>query len=196
MVDNIFPLFSVCIFGDVALAAYVFIYAKYSTDRGYVVKIGGAGLAAFALVSVYAILVAVGAIPQSNHQLGVVLGYLADAVTFILFLSPFEKLKLVLETKSAEAIPVFICGIIFANSVLWLINGFIDSDLFIIVPNVVGILLTGSQLTVYYIYRPGRFQKQECAATLDVVVIDGEDTSSSSPKSPSFASLESPKPAI
>ncbi|KAG3118120.1 hypothetical protein PI125_g3150 [Phytophthora idaei] len=92
-------------------------------------------------------------IHQSRDQLGDVFGYLANVTTFALFLSPFEKIKVVIETKSSAAIPVLLCGIIFVNSSLWLVNGIVDDDLFIVVPNVVGVTLTAVQLTLYYIYR-------------------------------------------
>eukprot|EP00644_Phytophthora_capsici_P018322 jgi/Phyca11/131975/e_gw1.125.28.1 len=160
VVKNIFPLFSVCVFGDVVLSIYVAIYAKYCPDRAYVTRTFVLGFAPFVLVTAYAILVAVGAINQSRDQLGDVLGYLANVVTFALFLSPFEKIKLVIATKSSAAIPVLLCSIIFINSSLWLVNGIVDDDLFIVVPNVVGVMLTAIQLTLYYTYRPGRHVPQ------------------------------------
>ncbi|KAE9079930.1 hypothetical protein PF007_g23248 [Phytophthora fragariae] len=155
-VKNIFPLFSVCIFGDIVLVLYVAIYAKWYPDRKYVKKCLVLGAVSFVLVTLYAILVACDAIPQSRHQHGVVLGYVADVATFALYVSPFEKIKLVIKTKSSAAIPVLLCSIIFINSSLWLANGIVDDDLFIVVPNVVGVLLTTIQLTLYFIYRPGK----------------------------------------
>ncbi|KAG3251691.1 hypothetical protein PI124_g3725 [Phytophthora idaei] len=130
------------------------IYAYiYCPDRAYVMRILVLGSIAFVLVTAYALLVAGGAIHQSRDQLGDVFGYLANVTTFALFLSPFEKIKVVIETKSSAAIPVLLCGIIFVNSSLWLVNGIVDDDLFIVVPNVVGVTLTAVQLTLYYIYR-------------------------------------------
>ncbi|GMF24411.1 unnamed protein product [Phytophthora lilii] len=196
-VKNIFPLFSVCVFGDMVLALYVGIYAKYCPNRVYMVKCIVVGAVPFVLVTLYAILVAVEAIPQSRHQLGVVLGYLADATTFALFVSPFEKVKLVIETKSSAAIPVLLCGIIFVNSSLWLINGIIDDDLFIIVPNIVGVLLSAVQLTLYYMYRPNKqsasdtSEKSELDAVADLE--QGTVVQGPIPKSPVFVSLVSPK---
>ncbi|OWY91172.1 MtN3-like protein, partial [Phytophthora megakarya] len=115
IVKNIFPLFSVCVFGDIILSIYIAIYVKYCPDRIYVVKT-----------------IVMGTIP------------------FVL------KIKLVIKTKSSAAIPVLLSGIMFVNCGLWLINGIIDNDLFIIVPNIAGVSLTAVQLTLYYIYRPSK----------------------------------------
>ncbi|EGZ06694.1 hypothetical protein PHYSODRAFT_427517, partial [Phytophthora sojae] len=93
---------------------------------------------------------------QSRHQPGVIFSYFPDVVMFALFLLPFEKLKLVVETKCSSAIPVLLCSIIFVNSGLWLISGIVDDDLFIVVLNAVGVLLAAIQITLYSIYRPGR----------------------------------------
>ncbi|KAG3161776.1 hypothetical protein PC128_g20740 [Phytophthora cactorum] len=197
IVSNIFPLFSVCVFGDIILALYVAIYAKYCPDRAYVMRILVLGSIAFVLVTAYALLVAGGAIRQSRDQLGDVFGYLANVTTFALFLSPFEKIKVVIETKSSAAIPVLLCGIIFVNSSLWLVNGIVDDDLFIVVPNVVGVTLTAVQLTLYYIYRPSRHISSADTgdSELDVVVDLEMNTTAkmSTPKSPAFVSLMSPK---
>ncbi|KAK1938990.1 Bidirectional sugar transporter SWEET15 [Phytophthora citrophthora] len=187
--ENIFPLFSVCVFGDIVLVLYVAIYAKYCPDRAYVTRTFFLGMVPFVLVTAYAILVAVDVISQSRHQLGVVLGYLADATTFALFLSPFEKIKLVIATKSAAAIPVYLCGITFVNSFLWVANGIIEDDLFILVPNAVGAVLTGIQLTLCYIYRPATEDSSDSSLEM------GRKTEST-PKRPSFVALASPKTPV
>ncbi|POM69297.1 MtN3-like protein [Phytophthora palmivora] len=196
VVENIFPLFSVCVFGDIVLVIYVAIYAKYCPDRAYVVKTIIVGAIPFVLVTVYAILVAVKAIDQSRSQFGDILGYLANVATFALYVSPFEKIKLVIKTKSSAAIPVLLCGIIFINSSLWLINGIIDNDLFIVVPNVAGVTLTAIQLTLYYIYRPDRHTSSMDTADSELTTLDletGTTTKVWSPNSSVFVAVVSPK---
>ncbi|GMF57709.1 unnamed protein product [Phytophthora fragariaefolia] len=176
------------------------IYAKWCPDRKYVVKCLVMGMVPFALVTLYAVLFACGAVPQSRHQLGVVLGYLANVATFALFLSPFEKVKLVIQTKSSAAIPVLLCTIIFVNSGLWLINGIVDDDLFIVVPNIVGVTLSAIQLTLYYVYRSNR--SVSSAETGDSELDAVEDLESGEViqvwlrKNHSFVSVISPKVSI
>ncbi|KAL4174973.1 hypothetical protein KRP22_006901 [Phytophthora ramorum] len=196
-VKNIFPLFSVCVYGDVVATLYIVIYAKWCSDRVYVAKsIVVAGIL-LALVTTYAVLVASGAISQSRHQLGLVLGYLANVATFAMYISPLEKLKLVIQTKSSAAIPALLCGIIFVNSTLWLINGIVDDDLFIVVPNVVGLLLSATQLTLYVIYRPKKEVSAADTSGSEINAVLGLETGISEqvalPKSPAFALLVSPK---
>lgn len=200
-VANYFPLVFVCVFGEVVLLPFMVVYARYCSDKAYVVKIILAGLAPIALSSLYVVLQVSGAIPQSHHSLSVVLGYLADATTFALFISPLEKIRLVLATKSSAAIPVLMCSVIFLNSVLWVINGLLDSDLFIIVPNSVGIVLTGMQVALYFVYRPGRHVADATSVAnadsgdkkIDIVVdIDVAVDPTATPKSPVYEPLRSP----
>lgn len=197
VVDNMFPLFALFAFGEIILFPFVFIYARYCSDRKSVATTIGAGLLPILLVSLYAILVAVDVIHQSRHSLGVVLGYLADATSFVLFIAPFEKLRLVIATKSSAAIPALLCAVIGINCLLWLINGIVNRDLFIIVPNIVGIALSVMQLVVYFMYRTDRLTP---AASVDnkavdvVIEVPGFDVAPlpCSPISPAYEPLRSP----
>ncbi|ETP04744.1 hypothetical protein F441_18538 [Phytophthora nicotianae CJ01A1] len=195
IVKNIFPLFSVCVFGDIVVALYVMFYAKYCSDQVYVVNTLIIGGIPFVLLTVHAILVAVGAIDQSRDQLGVVFGYLANITTFAVFMSPFEKIRLVIETKSSAAIPVFLCALNLINSGLWVVNGVVDNDLFIIVPNAVGVALSGIQVILYYNYRPNRdiVSASKAGSEQDVVMDLEVDTATKTSTSSVFAHLVSPK---
>ncbi|ETL28608.1 hypothetical protein L916_18064, partial [Phytophthora nicotianae] len=191
IVKNIFPLFSVCVFGDIVVALYVMFYAKYCSDQVYVVNTLIIGGIPFVLLTVHAILVAVGAIDQSRDQLGVVFGYLANITTFAVFMSPFEKIRLVIETKSSAAIPVFLCALNLINSGLWVVNGVVDNDLFIIVPNAVGVALSGIQVILYYNYRPNRdiASASKAGSEQDVVMDLEVDTATKTSTSSVFAHL-------
>ncbi|OWZ03162.1 MtN3-like protein [Phytophthora megakarya] len=155
------------------------------------------GAIPFVLVTGYAILVAVKVINQPRSQFGDILGYLANVATFALFMSPFEKIKLVFQTKSSAAIPVLLCAIIFANSSLWLINGIVDDDLFIVVPNVVGVSLTVAQLSLFYIYRPSRNNSSVYRDDDEIDVVVNLEMGTTvkvwTSNSPTFAALTSPK---
>jgi hypothetical protein len=73
-IDNIFPLLSVCIFGEIATIVLITIYVRYCDDRVYVAKTLAYGLVPIILVTIYFILVESGAVHQSNHSFGLVLG--------------------------------------------------------------------------------------------------------------------------
>jgi solute carrier family 50 protein (sugar transporter) len=188
----------VCIFGEIATIVLITIYVRYCDDRVYVAKTLAYGLVPIILVTIYFILVESGAVHQSNHSFGLVLGYLSDATTFILFASPFEKIKHVILTKSSAAIPVLMCVVICINSLLWLINGIADNDLFILVPNSVGVVITLIQIALYFVYRPGRLVpvngmvNDKIDVVVDVDVAMDAKTPMCSPKSPVFQLLSSP----
>jgi len=185
----------VCIFGEITTTALIIIYARYCNDRVYLVKTLATGLVPIALVTLYFILVESGAVHQSNNQFVAVLGYLSDATTFVLFLSPFEKIKHVIATKSSAAIPVLVCIVICINSLLWIVNGIADKDLFILVPNAVGVVLSLIQIALYYVYRPGGLAPINDSGDGKVqVLVDGGllIDAKTPPTSPAFQPMPSP----
>jgi solute carrier family 50 protein (sugar transporter) len=180
---NIFPLFSVCVFAEFMSILYIIFYTYHCSDRVYVAKAVGLGLVVFVPVTVYLILAEVDVIDQSDDQVGDILGYLAVAMNFVLYLSPLEKVKQVLVTKSAASIPVLMSGAIGSNSLLWFVTGVVDHDIFLLVPNAVGAVLGAVQVLLYFIYHPGR-----TATSKD----DLERQDLVSPTIPAFEPLASP----
>lgn len=187
----------VSVFGEVVAIIYIAWYAHWSSDRLYVAKAVAVGLVVFSLVTAYSVLVETGTLSQPREQFNSVLGYLADTVNFVLYLSPLEKVKSVLITKSAESIPVLMSAMICTNCFLWFLTGVVDDDLFILVPNAVGTVLSASQVALFFVYRPRPRLVPESGehpakidAEVDLEV--GESSSLRSPVNLAFQPLVSP----
>lgn len=194
---NIFPLFSVCVFAEFMSILYIIFYAYHCDNRVYVAKAVGLGLVVFVPVTVYLILAEVDVIHQTDSQVGDILGYLAVAMNFVLYLSPLEKVKQVLVTKSAASIPVLMSSAIGFNSLLWFVTGVVDHDIYLLASNAVGTVLSATQVVLYFIYRPGRHSSAPATGdpskeALQVDLEMQELATRGSPRSPAFQPLASP----
>ena len=78
------------------------------------------------------------------------------ALTVCLFASPLSVMKLVIEKKSAAAIPLPFTVASFINCFLWSVMGLVvTGDINIIIPNVLGLLCTVAQLALKFYYGDG-----------------------------------------
>ncbi|KAF4145219.1 Sugar efflux transporter for intercellular exchange [Phytophthora infestans] len=153
-------------FGQLAAAVFNLIYFHWSSKqaRKDTLKLYVAALVLHCMITIYFVLSLAGATGQSNYDSSNLLGYFGVLINVCMFASPFATLQHVVQTKSAASIPFNLSLMIFASSVLWVATGLLDSDYFITGLNLAGVVLGAIQITLYYIYRPGRGKIGELAA--------------------------------
>lgn len=81
-----------------------------------------------------------------------VLGYICCSVTIMFFAAPCCMIADVIKKRSAEMLPLPLIFMSFVSSVQWLAFGMIAKDPFIQVPNLLGAILSGMQLSLFCIY--------------------------------------------
>lgn len=155
---SIFPLFVTFVVGSVLAIGYLTVYFRYTLERARVRKLITGILLWNALILLLSFSGEqfLGITSLSNEDTGEWVGYIADAISILLYASPFATLKRVIKTKSVATIPITMVVVgAFSNS-LWVFYGFAFSDMIIAVPNVVCVLCGCVQTVVYVIYRPKR----------------------------------------
>ncbi|KAL3269191.1 hypothetical protein HHI36_008274 [Cryptolaemus montrouzieri] len=80
------------------------------------------------------------------------LGLICTMVTIFFFATPLVSLLHVLKVHSTESLPFPIIFSSFLVSAQWLIYGVLLGDPFIQIPNFLGCVLTGFQLSLFYCY--------------------------------------------
>ncbi|CAG9860465.1 unnamed protein product [Phyllotreta striolata] len=80
------------------------------------------------------------------------LGLICSGVTIVFFAAPLASLLHVIRVKSTESLPYHLIFSSFIVSLQWLIYGFVLKDTYIQIPNLIGSLLSGFQLTLFLIY--------------------------------------------
>ncbi|XP_027349538.1 bidirectional sugar transporter SWEET16-like [Abrus precatorius] len=86
------------------------------------------------------------------------LGMLCSGLTIIMYASPLLAMKTVIKTKCVEYMPFLLSFFMFLNGGVWALYALLVKDFFIGVPNLIGLILGSTQLTVYVIYK----RKAEC----------------------------------
>ncbi|CAH1110595.1 unnamed protein product [Psylliodes chrysocephalus] len=80
------------------------------------------------------------------------LGLICSGVTILFFAAPLASLLHVIKVKSTESLPYHLIFSSFIVSLQWLIYGFVLKDTFIQIPNFIGSILSGFQLSLFLIY--------------------------------------------
>lgn len=154
MKHNIFPIWTSTFTGELLSIAYISVYLKFTTNRPYVLKTAGIVVAILLVVSIYVLLGISGVTNQTHSQVKDVLGYIADLASICFFASPTERIKRVLQTKSVAPIPIQMCCMGVVTNSLWVAYGFASHDPIVIIPNVISLAFTTTQLVLYVIYMP------------------------------------------
>ncbi|KAF1788906.1 SWEET sugar transporter [Phytophthora cactorum] len=152
-----FPLLGSQLFGEIVGILYNIVYYRWSPERSandYV----SSTRSPFRLVCGHTVRRArrLGVFGQTKSEVGTSLGYVGCAFSLSMFSSPLATLKHVVSTKSSASIPINMCTMILVSTALWTGSGIVDDDYFVAVINTVGVVLSCTQIAIYFMYRPGK----------------------------------------
>lgn len=156
IVGNIFPLFSVCLFGCVIAIAYSIVFYLLSEDRQHVCRLWVYVTAFSVVVAVYAGIGIAGVTDQPRNQVEKILGFVATAVNICLFASPLATMRHVVITKDASSMPITMSAVALLSGSLWVVVGIDDSDFFVTGSNGIGVVLSVAQIVLYWTFRPSK----------------------------------------
>lgn len=179
MTNNILPLFASSLFGEIVATGCTLVYLKYSLNRAYVLRTVAVGAIIFFITTLYVVLGTIGVMNQSLKQVCTIHGYISVVINVFMFISPLEKVRMVVQTQNSSSIPVNLSVMIFVNCCLWDIVAIVKSDTFLLVPNVIGVVLSAIQLSLYYIYRQPKDVEQVVSKidAAEILIQDAEKIS-------------------
>ncbi|KAG6592668.1 MtN3-like protein [Phytophthora cinnamomi] len=157
--DNILPLFVNCVFGMLTSIVFGGIYYRWSDDRVHVHKLCAVAFVAMALYTIYYILGTSGVTNQTDDAVEKTLGVFSDIVSLVLYASPLETMKKVIQTKDATTLPIIISVIFLTNTTVWTVFAIADDDMFVTVPNAIGMLVCIAQVVLYMMFPPQNAKK-------------------------------------
>ncbi|KAI5061479.1 hypothetical protein GOP47_0023984 [Adiantum capillus-veneris] len=114
-------------------------------------------------------------ISTKGSQRVFVVGAICSAISVSMYASPLVALRSVIRTKSVEFMPFFLSLFLFLNGGVWALYALLVKDVFIGIPNVIGFVLGGVQLTLYVYYK--NFGKTLKKSTQEKTSFNGENTS-------------------
>lgn len=105
---------------------------------------------------------------HSNTFLSIVLihlsGYICCTITVLFFAAPCCMLMDVFRKKSTDMLPLPLILMSFIGSVQWFAFGLIANDLFLQIPNLLGAMLSGTQLALFCVY-PNKIRSSSAATS-------------------------------
>ncbi|EGZ23424.1 hypothetical protein PHYSODRAFT_310760 [Phytophthora sojae] len=138
LVGNFLPLFANCVFGMLTSVVFGGIYYRWSDDRVHIHKLCAVAFVAMALYTIYYVLGTSSVTNQSDASVEKTLGVISDVVSLVLYASPLETMKKVIQTKDATTLPIIISTIFLTNTVVWTVFAIVDDDMFVMAPNPIG----------------------------------------------------------
>ncbi|KAK8959005.1 Bidirectional sugar transporter SWEET4 [Platanthera guangdongensis] len=88
----------------------------------------------------------------THERRSLVVGIICIFFGTLMYVAPLAVMKLVIQTKSVEYMPLFLSLASFFNGVCWTTYALLRFDLFITIPNSLGILFCLAQLLLHIIY--------------------------------------------
>ncbi|MQL89892.1 hypothetical protein Taro_022481, partial [Colocasia esculenta] len=161
--------------GLVIELTYVMLFIVYSQ--------GGKRLRVVVMLAVEVLfVVAVAAfvltLAHTHERRSLIVGSLCVVFGTMMYVAPLSVMKLVITTKSVEYMPLFLSLASFFNGVCWTIYALIRFDLYITIPNGLGVLFATAQLVLYAVfYKSTKRQLEErrkAETGLTEVVVNGD----------------------
>ncbi|KAG1686720.1 hypothetical protein DVH05_005991 [Phytophthora capsici] len=154
--NNIFPVLVCNLYGMTTSVVFSSIFYRWSTDRTSIHKLWIRAACVLAAGTVYLILGSCGATNQTIDQVASTFGFIAVSINIALYASPLAGMKKVIETKDASSLPITISAVFLGNAALWVVYALTVGDVFVMVPNLLGMVLCAVQVALYIKYRPKR----------------------------------------
>ncbi|KAK8955106.1 Bidirectional sugar transporter SWEET4 [Platanthera zijinensis] len=124
---------------------------------------------------------------NTHERRSLIVGILCVIFCIIMYLAPLTVMRSVIKNKSVEYMPLSLSVASFFNGLCWTIYALIRFDLYITIPNTLGLLFSITQLVLHVLYYKTtkmqiaeRKKKGEVCLT-GVVVVDSLKTSTSAP---------------
>nr|XP_043606783.1 bidirectional sugar transporter N3-like [Erigeron canadensis] len=84
---------------------------------------------------------------------GVVVGWICLVFSLCVFLAPLGVLKIVIQSKSVEFMPILLTVALTVNAVVWFGYGYLLRDINIAIPNILGFLFGVVQMILYFVFK-------------------------------------------
>ncbi|KAG7389826.1 hypothetical protein PHYBOEH_007221 [Phytophthora boehmeriae] len=154
LVNNFLPIFVICTVGMFTSIAFGACYYHWSNDHRYIHQLYSVAFKVLAVYTLYFALGTSGVTNQSDDHVETTLGILSSLVNLALDASPLETIKEVIQTRDASTIPIVLSTTFLLNAAVWVAYAIADNNIFLLVPNAVGMILCSIQVILYRVYRP------------------------------------------
>lgn len=181
-IDDYLPLFATSVLGVVVGVFLAYCFYLWAEDQRDVMRTFLISSIVFLAITVYDLLALCGITGQSHSSTETALGFIMIGCTTGMYASPMATIVRVVRTKTATSMPFTMGAVNVLNSFCWGVYGGLIHNNFLLIPNIIGVALSSTQMLVTYIYRSKGPVDEQLAATssedpsgeVDVVVVQSE----------------------
>ncbi|KAK8937048.1 Bidirectional sugar transporter SWEET14 [Platanthera zijinensis] len=139
--------------GCVVEAIYIAVFLAYAHRKA---RVHAAKVILFLDVGIFSSIVLSTIIFSKGDTRVTVVGWICVGFAVSVFVAPLSIMKLVIKTKSVEFMPFFLSFFLTLSAVAWFFYGLLIKDIYVMLPNVLGLLFGLAQMLLYAIYRKPR----------------------------------------
>uniref|UniRef100_H3GF12 Sugar transporter SWEET1 n=1 Tax=Phytophthora ramorum TaxID=164328 RepID=H3GF12_PHYRM len=173
--DDYMPLFATSMLGVVVGILLTYSFYRWAADQREVVRTFLISFVVCVVITLYDFLALRGATGQSHSSVETALGFIMVACTTGMYASPMATIVHVVRTKTATSMP-FTMGVVnVLNSFCWGVYGALIHNMFLLIPNIIGVTLSLTQMLVTYIYRSRASLEIDDTVVVDVVVVTASE---------------------
>ncbi|KAF3786281.1 Bidirectional sugar transporter [Nymphaea thermarum] len=147
---NAILLISVNIVGCFIESAYIFMYILYAPKKA---KAKTVRLLLLLNVGAFCSILVPSQLFASGGKRLRILGFVCSAFAVSVSAAPLSIMRLVIRTKSVEFMPFFLSFFLTLSAGMWLVYGLLINDLFVALPNVLGLTFGTTQMALYLYYK-------------------------------------------
>ncbi|XP_028549267.1 bidirectional sugar transporter SWEET13-like [Dendrobium catenatum] len=136
--------------GCVIEISYITIFLIFAARKA---RIYAAKLILILIVGVFSIIVLITLLLFRGSSRLQVLGWICVAFAVSVFVAPLSIMKRVIQTKSVEFMPFNLSLFLTLSGISWLFYGLLSKDIYVMLPNILGVSFGFAQLLLYVIYR-------------------------------------------
>ncbi|CAI9767379.1 unnamed protein product [Fraxinus pennsylvanica] len=145
-----FLLITINSVGCITEAIYVAIYIVYAHKKARILTLK---LLLLLNVGGFGLIIILSHFLTNGSKRVQVLGWISVSVTTSVYIAPLSIMKQVIRTKSVEFMPISLSFFLILSAVMWFSYGLLLKDMYIAIPNILGLIFGVLQITLYMIYK-------------------------------------------
>ncbi|KAK7291532.1 hypothetical protein RIF29_06755 [Crotalaria pallida] len=138
-------------FGCLIETVYLAIYLTYSPKKAkmFTLKL----IFLFNLGGIFLIILLTHVLAKERTARLEILGWICVVLSTSVFVAPLSIIKVVIRTKSVEFMPLPLSVLLTISAIMWMTYGILLRDIYVTLPNIVGITFGTIQMVLYAMYR-------------------------------------------
>lgn len=152
-------LITINVFGCFIETVYLVIYLTYCPKKAryFTLKM----IVLFNVGVIFLVILLTHVLAKERTARIELLGWICVVLSTSVFAAPLSIIKVVIRTKSVEFMPITLSILLTVSAIMWMAYGILLKDIYVTLPNFVGVTFGTIQIVLYLIYRKNKPAKDQ-----------------------------------